>query len=107
MGVFEDAVKEFDEVLEVVKTAVISHQGRKFRIEVERNYSNDKIKYSAGYWELRNVFVTPEFDERGTQYSGSPVRMRIWQQVNLPWVARDSADGAMSQALGFLLSTNF
>jgi hypothetical protein len=104
MGVFEDAVPNFDVVLEVTKIAVINNEGRTLKIEVEKNHSNPNIGYSARGYELRSVLILPEYDEKGSPYIGSPIRMRIWTSLDLPWVARENAESAMSQALSFLKS---
>ena len=73
---------EHAEVYEVVKTAVIVKANNFYRIEVLKGYSN-----------LNIPFTTMTY----VQEEGAWVK---W--ANAPWTARDTAEGALAQAIGFL-----
>ena len=49
-----------------------------------------------------SVTVQPTYPQTGNSYDRPPENFRVWVDYQLPWVHRDTADEALSQALGFL-----
>jgi hypothetical protein len=77
---------EHTEVHELVKTVVIKKANNFYRIEVLKGYSNPSIPFTA------MTYVQKESADG-----------HIWVNwSNAPWTARDTADGALAQAIGFL-----
>jgi len=90
--VLEYYSKVFDEVYEVVRTVDIIHDDKFYRFEVVRGYTNTNVPYTVHAWVQDDVKVEEDDEPKC-----------VWIQDNSqPWVACESAEGALSQALGFL-----
>jgi hypothetical protein len=49
-----------------------------------------------------NITVQPTYPQEHERFIKKPQSMRIWIGYDLPWTDQDTADGALTQALGFL-----
>ena len=92
----------FSEVYEVVRTVIIVMDDETYRIEVQKCYSNPKVPYTARYWVQENVTVQPTYPQTGDKFDRKPEEMAVWIHYDLPWVAQNDPDIALSQALEFL-----
>jgi len=77
--------KSFEEVYEVVKTAIIVHNDGTYRIEVLKSFWNSNIPYTTSSY--RDELIDGK---------------HVWVWYHAPWTRRDTADEALGQALGFL-----
>jgi hypothetical protein len=76
----------FEEVYEVVKTAEVVFKGERHRIEVLKTFADTTTACKTRSY-------------KGEIIDGK----RVWvDNVHAPWTARDDADGALWQGLGFL-----
>lgn len=48
------------------------------------------------------IIVQPTYPQSDGKFDRKPESVRTWIAYDLPWTARDSADGALAQALDFL-----
>ena len=109
-NVFEHYAKRkdvFAEVYEVVHTAEVVVNRQFYRIEVHKGYSNPSIPYTVRYFIQDHVTVQPSYPSKGgggfeREFERQPEDMAIWKRIDLPWVAMDSAEAALTQALMFL-----
>lgn len=96
--IYDYLPETFSEIYEIVKTAIVWHRRRCYKIEIlydplvthERPFSS-------------NVYV--ELKCRADIYQGEMVfdYLHIWEHlISFPWVKSESSDGAMGQTLGFL-----
>jgi hypothetical protein len=74
-----------EEVYEVVKTAVVVKDGKTYRVEVWKSYSNPSMPYIA------SCCVEEEIEEK-----------TVWVDFPLASTDRDDVDGTLVQALSFL-----
>ena len=76
------------EVYEVVLTAMIVRNTNKvYRIEVLKGYSNPNIQFTT------RTYLQEEISDG----------KKVWVlDISAPWTARNTAEGALAQAIGFL-----
>ena len=96
--------KDFNlsEAYEVVKTAIVVMDEETYRIEVLKSYSNPSVPFSTRAWIEEDVTVQPTYPQGPKGFERQPESREVWVDYDLPWTARDTADGALAQALGFL-----
>jgi len=58
--------------------------------------------YCTRAYRQEHVVLQPAYPQTGEKYDRAPEVFRVWVDYNLPWTHREDADGALSQALGFL-----
>lgn len=87
-----------EKTVEVV--AQIGEENETIRIEALRDLRDGH--YSARAYRREHVTVQPTYPQTGAKYDRSPEVFQVWVDYDLPWVHREDADGALSQALGFL-----
>jgi hypothetical protein len=85
-------------VLESFATASID---RRIRIDVLHGLKPPNVFRIAAYIE-ESITAQPTYPQTEERFDREPESMRVWTSYHLPWVERDSADGALAQALGFL-----
>jgi hypothetical protein len=90
------------EAYEVVHIIEVVMDERRYRIEVLKGYWNPNIPYSARAYIEEDVTIQPTYAQSSKGFEEKPRSMRIWVDYHLPWTSRDTADGALTQALGFL-----
>jgi hypothetical protein len=78
-----------EKVIEVVVT--IGVEAKQIRIEALKDQKSGKYS-TRGYIQ----------DHVKLEYRDVVTETTIWVPYDLPWTHRDTADGALSQALGFL-----
>ena len=86
----------FHRISEVVCAFHVSLHDDDYRIEIHKNYSNANTPYTAAYFVRHVVGVGKD------RPAGSDEMQAYLLDVSLPWVAEDSADAALEQALTFL-----
>lgn len=71
-----------NEVYEVVRTFDFNHQMKAYRIEIRRDWSGRDSRYDCIAYRLEN---------------------NVWTRwEGFPWVDRDTEEGALGQAIGWL-----
>lgn len=95
---------DFSEVYEVVRTVTIVKRGKRYRLEVEKCYSNSLMPYTVSCWVEEDVTLQPSFPRgRGGKFEREPEVMHVWKRyLDLPWVAENDPDAALRYALVFL-----
>ena len=69
---------------------------------VLRGYWNPATPFTARCYVREDVTVQPTYPQTAGGFARTPRSSQLWLGYDLPWTARDSADGALAQALGFL-----
>ncbi len=99
----------FQEVYEVVKTVEVvaalkpQGDGSTIRIEVLRDALNPGGDFSTRAYLQEDVTLQPTYPQDSNGFQRRPESMLIWAVwVDFPWTNRDTADGALQQALGWL-----
>jgi hypothetical protein len=87
-----------EKTVEVV--AKIGEENEMIRIEALRDLRDGH--YSTRAYRREHVTLQPTHLQTGGKYDRSPEVFKVWVNFDLPWVHREDADGALSQALGFL-----
>lgn len=75
-------------------------ESQTIRIEALRDLRDGH--YSTRAYRQEHVTLQPTYPQTGGEYDQLPKEFRVWVDYDLPWTHRDDADGALSQALGFL-----
>lgn len=86
---------KFYEVKEIVRTVHVQAGDEQYRLEIYKHYTNPKTPYVASLFVKREM-PAPEADVEG-ETLGCYVL-----DVSFPWVAKDSAQEALVDALDFL-----
>ncbi len=87
----DDALKYYaqkgdcEEVYEVVRTAIVVRDGKTYRVEVWKSYSNSSKSYTA------SCYAEDQIEGK-----------TVWVEYLIDSTNRDDADGTLAQALGFL-----
>lgn len=90
-------------VVEKAIEVVVSVQGEERHIRIEALYGPDSAtRYSTRAYIKEDVTVQPTCPQDSEGFGKKPESVSVWVAYHLPWTARDSADGALAQALGFL-----
>ncbi len=99
----------FQEVYEIVQTvdvvAALKPNGdvSTIRIEVLRDALNPSGEFSTRAYLQEDVMLQPTYPQDGDGFQRRAESMTIWVVwVDFPWTNRDTADGALQQALGWL-----
>ncbi len=87
------SINAFSEVNEVVRTVEVVLNGRLYRVEIRKCYTNTATPFTAASWV-----------EESVKLPGRKEDARMWIKFPLPWVVRPDHDSALAQALGFLRS---
>jgi hypothetical protein len=94
---------EFCVVAKVVEVVVnLGGANRTVRIEALDRFYSTQPSYSTRAYIQESVTVQPTYPQSNGRFERKPESMRVWVPYDLPWTDRDSADGAIEQALGFL-----
>jgi len=80
--------------------AEIGGKEQTLRIEALRDLRDGH--YCTRAYRQEHVTLQPTYPKTFEKYDRSPEEFRIWVDYDLPWTHREDADGALSQALGFL-----
>ena len=90
--------QELEEAYEVVKVAILVHSRRTFRIEVLHDMQKTEDVFSVRAYVSTAIKATPVYPDDHLSRE-----IKAWSHLSdFPWVKRDTVDGAMSQAIGFL-----
>jgi len=103
--VLEDYKKfnSYNEAYEVVKTAeVVGYDRNMYRVEVLKSFSNPNVPFSVRYLIQEHVMVQPTYPMTGDKFERKPEDMTVFVDIAGPWVAAQTAEDALSQALSFL-----
>jgi hypothetical protein len=89
----------YSEAYEVALTSIVLHEGHTFKIEALHDMKKlDENEFSTNVYVRRRVKVQPTFPD---DIFGSEIF--VWSLiVEFPFTRRDTAEGAIAQALGFL-----
>ncbi|OKO88047.1 hypothetical protein AC629_10875 [Bradyrhizobium sp. NAS80.1] len=71
-----------------------------FRIEVMQSSGGDK-PFSTRTYEREDIVAQPAYASVGNP-ERKPETYAAWKSLDLGWTARETAEGALDQALGFL-----
>jgi len=91
-----------DEAYEVVRTAVVWKDNRKYRIEVLKCFSNPNTPYVVDYSVEEAITAQPTNPQEKGEFVRDVESMRVWRDVDLPHVAMPDPDAALTEALSFL-----
>ena len=72
-----------------------------FRIEVLRDDSANK-PFSTRAYQKDHIVAQPAYPWANGSYQRKPETFDIWKSIDIGWTQQSTADGALSQALGFL-----
>jgi len=96
-----DFCSEFYTVEKSIEVVVrIGGEQRRIRIDALRNARDGRVSTKAYIEE--DVTVQPSYPQTGDTFGRKPEHIRAWISYDLAWTNRDSAEGALQQALGFL-----
>ena len=96
-----DFCSEFYTVETSIEVVVaIRGEERRIRIDVLRNARDGRFNTKAYIEE--DVTVQPTYPQTGDSFGRKPEHIRVWISYDLAWTNRDSVEGALQQALGFL-----
>lgn len=79
---------------------VIAGESETIRIEAHKQGSSGG--YCTHSFIQRHITVQPTYPQKNGSFVRKPESITVWATYDLPWTDRDSADAAISQALGFL-----
>ena len=83
------------EAYAVVTIAETVKDDRRYRIEVLKSYSKPNAPpYSARAYVEEEVILKPAYSK-----GGKMKKAKVWTGYSLPWIARDTPDEALAQAL--------
>ena len=88
------------EAYEVLRTVEVIMGERNYRIEVLRGYWNPATPFTARCYVREDVTVQPTYPQTAGGFARTPRSSQLWLGYDLPWTARDSADGALAQGAG-------
>ena len=100
-----DFASEFYIVEKTIEVVVsIRGESQSIRIEALNNPDSDPpSRYSTRAYIREDMTVQPTYPQSGGgQFDRKPTSVSVWVSYDLPWTSRDTADAALSQALGFL-----
>jgi hypothetical protein len=96
-----DFCSEFYTVEESIEVVLrIAKEERRIRIDALRNARDGRFSTKAYIEE--DVTAQPTYPQTGDSFDRKPKHIRVWISYDLPWTNRDSAEGALQQALSFL-----
>lgn len=75
--------------------------GTNEHIRIEALFNPHNKQYSTRAFVQKHVTITPTYTSTENP-DQKPEELSMWVDYELPWVLRDSAEGALTQALGFL-----
>lgn len=96
---------EVDEIVSVVE--VVLRGSTNVRLEVHKDYSNSNTPFKVHYLERVTVNLQPSYpsSEGGGQprtFEQRTEDIDVWKRADYPWVAAQSAEDALNQALGWI-----
>ena len=103
--VFEYAKSKhfISEVYEVVKTIELVTDFGSIRIEAVKRYSNGESYYAThSYNQIRSRLKDVQETDNGKDIGTEDIYYVWVLDTSAPWTSRDTADGALAQAIGFL-----
>jgi hypothetical protein len=74
---------------------------RAYRIEVLEQNIGAK-RFCTRVYQQEEIVAQPAYPSSDGQYERKPQTYRIWESIDVGWADRDTADGALQQAMGFL-----
>ncbi len=90
-------------IVEKAIEVVVSIGGETQQIRIEALYGpNSTTRYSTRAYIKEDVTVQPTYPQDSEGFGKKPESVSMWVDYDLPWTARNSADDALAQALGFL-----
>ncbi len=72
-----------------------------YRIEVLEQHTGSK-RFSTRVYLQEHIVAQPAYPASNNQYDREPQTFAIWESIDVGWPDRDTAEGALSQVLGFL-----
>ncbi|MDB5604415.1 MAG: hypothetical protein JWP25_1315 [Bradyrhizobium sp.] len=73
-----------------------------YRIEVMKHLVGAE-RFSTRAYKREDIVVQPAYPwSSAKDYERKPETVEIWKSIDIGWTDRDTADGALAQALGFL-----
>jgi len=87
-----------EKTVEIV--AEIAEENQTIRIEALRDLRSGR--YCTRAYRQEHVTLQPTHPITGGKHDRPLTRFRVWVDYSLPWIDREDADGALSQALSFL-----
>jgi hypothetical protein len=88
-----------EETIDVVVTLKATKESARIRLEALKETSG---KYSVKSYIEEHFTLQPTYPKEHGKNPTPPRDVLVWVDYALPWVDRDSADAALTQALGFL-----
>jgi len=89
-----------EKTIEVVVMLKGQKEPTTIRIDAVRDEKTGK--YCSHAYTEESLTVQPTYPQTGSSFIRKPENFTIWVDYDLPWTDRDSADGALDQALDFL-----
>ncbi|MGY3575298.1 hypothetical protein [Bradyrhizobium sp. USDA 4504] len=73
-----------------------------YRIEVIKSVAGAE-HYSTRVYQREDYVLQPAYPwSSANGYERKPETVEMWKSIDVGWTQRDTADGALNQALGFL-----
>jgi len=96
-----DFCSEFYLIEKSVEVVVHIHgESETLRIEALRDLRDGH--YCTRSFIQEHLTIQSTYPQSNGNFGRKPEEFRVWVSYDLPWIDRDSADGAIEQALGFL-----
>lgn len=99
-----ETLTEFSEAYHVEKTievvANLADGPTRVRIEALRSLGDGH--YSTKAYVEEHITAQPTYPQSNGKHDRAPEDFRVWGSYSLPWTHRNTADDALTQALGFL-----
>lgn len=98
-----ESITEYREVEKTIEIVLeVNGESKVIRIDAVKFEREGVTKYDTRGWVLESVTLQPTYPQTGGGFDRKPERMQVWAAYSIPWVDRDSADAALSQAIGFI-----
>jgi hypothetical protein len=85
----------------IERTVELVANERTYRIEVLEQNKGAK-RFVTRIYQQEDIVAQPAYPMSSNQYDRKPQIYSIWESIDVGWTDRDTADGALQQALGFL-----
>lgn len=89
-------------IVEKAVEVVVNIAGESNTIRIEAHKQNSPGGYCTRSYIQRDITVQPTYPLENGRHTRKPESITVWAIYNLPWTDGDSADAALTQALGFL-----
>ena len=82
---------------------IVSINGEPRRIRIDAlHFPGSTVRYSTKSYIEEDITDQPTYPKNTPKFSRKQESIKTWIAYDLPWTARNSADDAIAQALGFL-----